>query len=120
MCLLKEIFYPFLPITHQLLVQHRYFSSFYGYQWHLWSRTLTALCLCFIAMVIQDLRLACQWSLEYTDWLSHAEGVRPTNIHACLECDTDRHLVVRLYFWSSEEWIVPLYCHNSLVHSDQE
>ena len=38
----------------------------------------------------------------------------------CPEYDTKLHLMVKLYFWSSEERVVALHCHYSQFHSDPE
>ena len=56
--------------------------------------------------------------LEYTDCIPFI-GVRPPpKKWGCPGYDTKLHLVVRLQFWKSVEYRIPLQQHYSLVHSE--
>ena len=55
--------------------------------------------------------------LDYADCINCRE-IRPASKIKCSGYDTKLHLMVRLQFWRSGEYRVPLHCHYFQAHSD--
>ena len=60
-----------------------------------------------------------RWGLEYADCLPPADGKTPSK-KGCPGYDTKLLLIVKLQFWSSGKWGVPIHRHYFQVHSNPE